>query len=129
MASMNMNRLKYSVVPRMKKKLKPNKENLKYRIAAIAFTKKGNFIDIRYNNFREGLSNRKGAGLHAEQDLIHRYGNRIDTIYILRVGGSGDCLPIHPCEVCKSIADKRGIKIIPLHEELNLISSDYVYCN
>lgn len=123
MGSPCLNRLKYDIVPRMKKKLKPNKENLKYRIAAIAFTKKGNFIDIRYNNFRMGLSNRKGAGLHAEQDLIHRYGNKIDTIYILRVGGTGDPLPIHPCEVCKSIAEKRDIKIIPLHEELNLIQN------
>lgn len=123
MGSPCLNRLKYDIVPRMKKKLKPNKENLKYRIAAIAFTKKGNFIDIRYNNFRLGLSNRKGAGLHAEQDLIHRYGNKIDTIYILRIGGGGDPLPIHPCEVCKSIAEKRGIKIIPLHEELNLIQN------
>lgn len=125
MGSPSVNCLKYSIVPRLKKKLKTDdvaKDKLKYRIAAIAFTKKGNFIDIRYNNFREGLSNRKGSGLHAEQDLIHRYGNRIDTIYILRTGGSGDCLPIHPCEVCKSIAEKRGIKIIPLHEELHLIN-------
>lgn len=121
MAKCNVNQLKYNIVPRMKRKLKPNKENLKYRIAAIAFTKKGNFLDIRYNNFRCGLSNRKGSGLHAEQDLIHRYGNQIDTIYILRVGKTGEYLPIHPCEVCKSIAEKRGIKIIPLHEELDLI--------
>ncbi len=123
MGSPCLNRLKYEVVPRMKRKLKPDKVNIKYRIAAIAFTKKGNFIDIRYNNFREGLSNRKGAGLHAEQDLIHRYGKRIHTIYILRVGKSGDYLPIHPCEVCKSIAEKQGIKIIPLHEEFNLIQN------
>lgn len=123
MAKCNVNQLKYNIVPRMKRKLKPNKENLKYRIAAIAFTKKGNFIDIRYNNFRSGLSNRKGAGLHAEQDLIHRYGNQIDTIYILRVGKTGDYLPIHPCEVCKSIAEKRGIKIIPLHEKIDLIKN------
>lgn len=118
---MNINSFKHVLVPRMKKKLKPKNDNMKYRIAALAFTKSGNYIDIRYNGFREGLSNRKGAGLHAEQDLIHRYGNIIDTIYILRVGKSGDYLPIHPCETCSSIAKKRGIKIVCLHEEKRVI--------
>ena len=28
---------------------------------------------------------------------------------------------------CKYIKKKRGIKIIPLHEELNLINSNYIY--
>ena len=117
------NKLKYDIIPRMKSKVSKNRENIKYKIAAIAFTKKGNFIDIKYNSFREGLSNRKGAGLHAERDLIAKYGKMIDTIYILRVGGShsGNILPIHPCEICAKVANKLGIKIIPLHEELNLI--------
>ena len=98
-----------------------------YRVVALAFTKNGNFIDIRFNSHRDYLSNRAGAGLHAEQDLIHRYGNRIDSIYILRVGNKGDYLPIHPCKTCARIAAKRGIKIIPLHEEFNLIKDDYEY--
>ena len=118
---MNLKAFKYTIVPKLKRKLKPNGGNLKYRIAAIAFTKRGNFIDIRYNGYREGLSNRKGSGLHAEQDLIRKYGNTIDTIYILRVGKTGDCLPIHPCDNCRSIALKMNIKIVCLHEELNLI--------
>lgn len=118
---MNINSLKYVIVPKMKRKLKQKEESsLKYKVAAIAFTKRGNFIDIRYNGYREGLSNRVGSGLHAEQDLIHRHGNIIDTIYILRVGKSGDFLPIHPCKTCASIAKKRKIKIVMLHEELDL---------
>lgn len=127
MCQCNLNQIKYNLVPRMKKKLKPNenKTPLKYKIAALAVTKKGNILDIKYNNFRMGLSNRKGAGLHAEQDLIHKYGNQIDTIYILRIGKSGDCLPIHPCETCKSIAEKRGIKIIPLHEVVDIVKEGY----
>lgn len=120
MSKPGLKRLRYELIPRMKNKCLQER-GMTYRIAAIAFTKKGNFIDIRYNNHRAFLSNRKGAGLHAEQDLIHLYGNKIDTIYILRVGGSGDCLPIHPCKTCAEIAKKRGIKIIPLHEELDLI--------
>ena len=98
-----------------------------YRVVALAFTKNGNLIDIRFNNHRDYLSNRQGAGLHAEQDLIHRYGNRIHSIYILRVGNNGDYLPIHPCKTCARIAEKRGIKIIPLHEEFDLVKKDYEY--
>ena len=122
MAQVNDNQL-ISFIPRMKKKCLQER-HVPYRIAAIAFTKRGNFIDIRYNQHRMYMSHRKGAALHAEQDLIHLYGNKIDTIYILRVGGTGNYLPIHPCKTCAAIAKKRGIKIIPLHEHLNLIKED-----
>ena len=113
-------RLKYDIIPKMKKKCMQGRD-ITYNIAAAAFTKKGNFIDIRYNNHRMFMSNRKGAGLHAEQDLIHLYGNKISKIYILRVGKAGAWLPIHPCKTCMAIAKKRGIQIIPLHEEFHLI--------
>ena len=89
MSQPGLNRLKYELIPRMKRKCLQDR-GMTYRIAAVAFTKKGNFIDIRYNNHRMYMSHRKGAGLHAEQDLIHLYGNKIDTIYILRVGGTGN---------------------------------------
>jgi deoxycytidylate deaminase len=29
-----------------------------------------------------------------------------------------DPLPIHPCENCAKVAAKYGIKIIPMHEEI-----------
>lgn len=125
MSEPGLNRLKYELIPRMRRKCLQDR-GVTYRIAAVAFTKKGNFIDIRYNNHRMFLSNRKGAGKHAEQDLIHLYGNKIDTIYILRVGGQGDYLPIHPCKTCAAIAKKRGIKIIPLHEELDLVKGEAI---
>ncbi len=123
MSQIGSKKLKYEIIPRMRNKCLQER-GLVYRIAAVAFTKKGNFIDIRYNNHRNFMSHRKGAGLHAEQDLIHLYGNRIDTIYILRVGGQGNYLPIHPCKTCASIAKKRGIKIIPLFEEFNLVKEN-----
>lgn len=122
MSEPGLNRLKYELIPRMKKKIQPER-GMTYKIAAMAFTKKGNFIDIKYNKHQTYMAKRRGGGLHAEQDLIHRYGNKIDTIYILRVGGGGNVLPIHPCEICSEIARKRGIKIIPLHEELDLIKT------
>jgi len=122
----SLNRMKYQLIPRMRRKLEKD-HGMTYRIAALAFTKNGNFIDIRYNNHRDYLSNGYGQGLHAEQDLIHRYGNRIHTIYILRVGNGGEFRPIHPCKTCARIAAKRGIRIVPLHEELNLVNDDYEY--
>ena len=90
----------------------------KYKIIAIAFTNKGNFLGISMNGFREGLSNRKGAGAHAETKLIRKFGKRIDKIYIIRFGMKLDILPIHPCENCAKVAEKYGIKIISLSNEM-----------
>jgi hypothetical protein len=105
------------MIPRMVNKLREDR-NLTYRICAIAFDKKNDFLGMQMNGHRESLSNRRGAGLHAEAELMKRYGKLIDKIYILRVGNSYDALPIHPCENCAKIAAKLGIKIIPLHEEI-----------
>ena len=118
--SKNAKRLRYDIIPKMRNKCLRDR-GMTYNVVAVAFTKKGNFIDIRYNNHQTFTPKRRGSGLHAEQDLIHLYGNKIDTIYILRVGNSGNILPIHPCKICSEIAKKRGIKIIPLHEEFDLI--------
>ena len=117
MGTAGLKRLKYVLVPRMRNKCLQDR-GMTYNIAAAGFSKKGDLIDIRFNNHR--MSHRKGASLHAEQDLIHLYGNRVHTIYILRVGGNGNFLPIHPCKTCAAIAKKRGIKIIPIHENINL---------
>lgn len=114
-------KFKYVLIPRIKRHLLGhNRGSIKYNIAAFAFTKKGNLLDIRYNNFRNYMSHRKGAGIHAELDLIQKHGNMIDTIYIIRVGMGGDILPIQPCNICSKIAEKMNIKIIPLQEELNI---------
>ena len=80
----------------------------KFKIAAIAFSKKGNILGIVFNNFR---FSGHGGGLHAEIKLIQRYGNKISWILIGRVGRSGDLLPIEPCQNCQKVADKLGIKI------------------
>lgn len=93
---------------------------LSYRVIAAAYTKHGNLLGTEMNGWREMRTVRRGMGKHAEQALIKKFGRKIDTIYILRVGNSGDVLPIHPCESCSRIANKRGIKIVPIHEMLNL---------
>ena len=91
-----------------------------YRVAAAAFSKKGNLIGIETNGWRELATVRRGTGRHAEATLMKRYGKKIDTIYILRVGRALDILPIHPCESCSGMAKKLGVKVVPIHEVLNL---------
>lgn len=86
----------------------------KYRISAIAFNKKGNILGACSNSYsRYGKENsNKFMGVHAERRLMERYKKNIKTIVIMRIGHSGIIRPVDPCRVCKSIADKMGIKII-----------------
>lgn len=108
-----------SLVPRLVHKLSKKRGNT-YRIAAAAYTKRGNLLGVETNGWRELCTTRRGTGKHAEAALIKKFGNRIDTIYILRIGRAGDILPIHPCECCQNMADKTGVKIVPIHEILGL---------
>lgn len=106
-----------SYVPFMAKKVEPDR-GLTYRIIAFAVSKKGNILGFKTNGHRFAMSHRRGAGLHAEAELIKLYGKKIDKIYLLRLGNALDPLPIHPCENCAKIAAKMGIKIILLKEEI-----------
>jgi hypothetical protein len=108
-----------SLIPKMVRKL-PEEWRPTYRIAAAAFSKRGNLLGIEMNGWRELATTRRGTGKHAEAALIKKYGRKIETIYILRIGNAGDILPIHPCEACKNMADKAGITIVPMHELLGL---------
>ena len=88
-----------------------------YRISAIALDKKGDVLGIVHNGFRNsesfmGEQGRKGTGLHAEARLIRRYGQNIKTILIMRIGNSGNVLPIDPCPACAKMADKLGINVL-----------------
>jgi cytidine deaminase len=88
---------------------------LKFKVVAVAVTKKGNVLGLSTNGFRLGLSNRKGAGIHAERELIKKYGQKIGKIYIWRYGNNGkNELPIDPCVNCQKIAKKLNIKIISM---------------
>ena len=88
-----------------------------YRIGAVAFDKKGDVLGSASNSFRcgeafYGEQHRRGTGLHAEARLIRRYGRGIRTILIMRVGHSGNVLPIDPCPACSKMAEKLGIDIV-----------------
>ena len=85
----------------------------KHRVAAIAFDRSGKLLFVSRNRPQFG---RIGGGIHAEMEIIHRYGKKIKTIIIARVSKSGNLLPIHACKKCQAIADSMNIKIIPLLE-------------
>lgn len=94
----------------------------KYKIAAAAFTKRGNLIGLQSNGVRDDLVSFKGRGKHAQMALMKKYGKKIKQIYIFRVGYGGVPRPIDPCPTCQAAAEKLGIKIISL-----IPGEDYEY--
>lgn len=94
-----------------KAKSKASNSNCRFRVSAMGYSSKGNLLGTCTNQHR--FSDKRG-GLHAERKLIAKYGKRLKSIVICRVGNSGALLPIDPCETCQKIADKMGIKIYSL---------------
>ena len=92
---------------------KASQSTCTYRISAIGLNKRGDILGSSTNRHgKEG----KGKGKHAEIELIKRYGRKIKIIILCRVGGSGDILPIKPCENCQKVIDKMGIKVLTVQE-------------
>ena len=101
---------------------KAPQSNSKFFIAAAAFTKKNNLLGIVTNRQNDKLPySKRGTGFHAEETLFKKYGRKINHIYIVRVGRSGDPLPIDPCPKCAKIARKFGVEIINLHKENDIL--------
>ena len=88
-----------------------------YRISGIAFSKKGNVLGHCTNNhskwqvLEKTPIGRAGTAEHCEKRLIEKFGQRIHTIVICRVGRSGELRPINPCKNCQKLAEKYGIAI------------------
>jgi cytidine deaminase len=100
-----------AVLHRLWKKAKQSPSQ--YRIACVAMNKKGEVIGYTTNKFRKDEINPViGSGLHAEAFAMARYYPLgIKTLLIMRIGLSGDILPIDPCEDCQKMAKKLGVKI------------------
>lgn len=99
-------------------KEKASHSSCTYRIAAIAFDKKGDILGHVTNkhsswNVVEKFDGegRAGTAKHAERLLISRYGKNIKNILICRIGHNGEFRPIDACPTCKKAAAKYGIKI------------------
>lgn len=94
-------------------KNKATKSSCTYKISAIGFSKKGNILGTANNRFK---FTSYGGGIHAERELMEKFGSKIQSIIICRVNKNGEILPIEPCKICQKIADKLGIKIISLEK-------------
>lgn len=92
---------------------KAKQSNIKFKISAIGLNHKGEYLgsafnDVRFDHF--------GGGFHAEMRLLHRYGNKVKTIILCRVGKSGKIRPIEPCKNCQKVLDKLKIKVVLIKE-------------
>ena len=98
-------------------KEKANCSPCTYRISGIAFSKKGNILGSCTNSHSKwqvldkSPIGRAGTAEHCEKRLIARFGHRIHTIIICRIGRSGELRPIDPCKSCAKLAAKYGITI------------------
>ena len=87
---------------------KAQKSKCRHKVLAIGFNKSGDVVGMCNNipRFREF-----GGSIHAEINLIHNYGYKLRSILIIRVGKSGQLLPIHPCKNCAKVLKKLNIKV------------------
>lgn len=93
---------------------KATKSFCRYKIAALGFDRRGDFIGSTVNRCR--LERIHGAE-HAEALLISHYRSSLKTIVICRTNKNGGVLPVHPCPLCLSMAKKYGIKIKTIGKE------------
>ena len=90
-----------------------------YKVSAVAYSAKGDVLGYATNNVRDDIvPTRRGAGVHAERQLIKKFGRSIKYIVISRFWHDGTLLPISPCENCQKVADKLGIRIIKLQDNI-----------
>ena len=84
-----------------------------YRVACVALNKKGEVLGYTTNKFRkDNIKPLIGSGLHAEAISMAKYFPLgLKTLIIMRIGLSGNILPIDPCEDCQKMARKLGVTI------------------
>ena len=89
----------------------------RFRVGGIALNKKGEILGVAHNSFRKDnvVGERKGTGEHCEVRLIRRYRGNIKTLILIRIGNSGDILPIDPCPSCQALCDKYGITVLTIN--------------
>lgn len=115
----NIPRLSSNSLPIIVKQLgkKAAQSRSKYRISAMAFDKRGEFIGRAFNGLPpDGLEGKPGIGVHAEYKLMMKYGDLLKTIIISRIGHSGEWRPIKPCHNCQKLAEKLGVKLITIDQ-------------
>ena len=84
-----------------------------YKVSAIGLNSKGDVLGASTNQHR---ISKLGMGLHAEIALVKRFGRKIRSMIICRVGGGGEIRPINPCPTCQKILDKMGIRVLTVSQ-------------
>jgi len=103
------------IILRLKKKASQSRS--KYRISAMGFDNRGEFVAQAFNGVPlSGVKVKEGGGVHAEAKLMRKYGVLLKTIVISRIGHRGDWRPIEPCEKCRKLAEKLGVKLITIDQ-------------
>jgi len=94
---------------------KAKRSTCRFKISCIGLNKQGQPIVYSNNSPR---FKRAGGSVHAEMSMMKKYPKVVRTIVLIRVGGSGDLLPIDPCPACARKAKELGIKIVSVVELL-----------
>ncbi len=113
----NVPRLSSNSFPIILKRLgkKAAQSKSKYRISAMGFDYRGEFVAQAFNGVPpDGIDGKEGSGIHAEAKLMRKYGVLLKTIVISRIGHGGDWRPIEPCEKCRKLAEKLGVKLVTI---------------
>jgi len=105
----------YKIYPwlleRMVKKGMSNKRST-YRVVCAAFNHHNELLGITVNGYRrENLTPGKYTGYHCEMKALHRWGNSVAKIVLMRLGNTGDVLPIDCCPKCEAVLRKCGIRV------------------
>ena len=87
---------------------------LRYKVGCIGLNRQGQPIVYTSNSPR---FKRRGGSVHAEMAMMRLYPKVVRTILLLRVGRSGNLLPIDPCPACARKAVELGIKIVTVQTE------------
>ena len=103
-----------SILEKMTRKGMSNRLST-YKVVCAAFNHHGEMLGVTVNGYRrENLSPGRYTGYHCEMKALHRWGNSIAEMVIMRLGNSGDILPIDCCPKCRAVLDKCGIKVLKI---------------
>ena len=94
------------LIPRLIRKARSSP--CRSKVAAAGIDHRGRIVTIANNTPRLYTP---GGGIHAEQALLYQSPRSVREIVIIRVGRSGDILPVRPCAKCRRMASKFGVTI------------------
>ena len=96
-------------------KKKAGQSSCKYKVSAIALNSKGEIIATAVN--KHGQHNTHYRGKHAEIECMSKCKSTPTSMIICRVNPKGELMAIEPCDTCRKMLEKKGIKISTIVSE------------